>query len=670
MVKELKTIQSILIANRGEIAVRIIKTARKMGIRSIAVFSEADKYAQHVKMADDAMLIGAAPVSQSYLLIENVIRAAKKSGADAIHPGYGLLSENAAFARACTEAEIIFIGPSSEAMEIMGNKAAAKLRMLESDVACVPGYSGEDQSDKKFASAAGEIGYPVMVKAASGGGGRGMRLVEKPGDLAAALEQARAEALSGFGSAELILEKLVTNARHIEFQVLGDSHGNIIHLGERDCSLQRRHQKVIEEAPSPALDEALRAEMGKVAVAAARSVSYEGAGTVEFLLDEGGDYYFLEMNTRLQVEHPVTEMITGIDLVEWQIRIARGEALTLSQDDVAIDGHAIEARLYAEDPASDFLPSTGRINLWIEPAGNNIRVDSGIVSGDKITPHYDAMVAKIIAHGNSREEARQALLAALDDTVLFGIRHNKDFLGELLRRKEFVSGSATTGLIDETYGEKNYSFPFPSVQDICLAASLDFIHARAVAQGSALSVDDTLLNWSSSPLPPLQFHYSCMDEEYAVLIHATGPDRFAVEFRDEKFDISISEDHNKAQVNGKNVTITAFLRTAGCCFLAVGGREFRFDDPVRAGQDDTAVRDGVITSPMHGNLVEVNVKTGEHVTADTSLATLEAMKMRHEIFAGVGGIVKEIYQQPGAQVAAGEQLFKIEVEETGDAAGE
>ncbi|MCF6321796.1 MAG: acetyl-CoA carboxylase biotin carboxylase subunit, partial [Rhizobiaceae bacterium] len=469
MKKRSTTINSILIANRGEIAVRIIKTAKAMGIGTIAVYSDVDQDARHVKEADDAFLIGPAPATQSYLSIDNVIAAAQKSGADAIHPGYGFLSENAAFARACDDAGIIFIGPSPQAMEIMGNKAAAKARMIENKIGCVPGYNGKEQSDEVFASAAQDIGYPLMVKAANGGGGRGMRLVENSGDLATALEQARGEALSAFGSGELILEKLVTRAHHIEFQILGDMHGNIIHLGERDCSLQRRHQKVIEEAPSPAIDEALRAEMGKVAVAAARSVSYEGAGTVEFLLDEGGDYYFLEMNTRLQVEHPVTEMITGIDLVEWQIRIARGEVLSLTQDDVTISGHAIEARFYAEDPEKNFMPSTGKIESWIEPAAENIRVDSGIVSGDEITPHYDAMVAKIIAHGPTREDARLSLARALDRTTLFGINHNKAFLGELLGREEFIAGSATTALIDQAYGEENYSSPSPTAQAACLA---------------------------------------------------------------------------------------------------------------------------------------------------------------------------------------------------------
>jgi len=438
----------ILIANRGEIACRIIRTAHAMGYKTVAVHSEADREALHVKMAGEAVCIGPAEASASYMNIECIIQTSLQTGADAVHPGYGFLSENPAFAEACIKNGIAFIGPDPQAIRVMGNKAAAKRKMIKAGVPCIPGYEGEDQSDTQFIDTAQKIGFPVMIKAAQGGGGRGMRLVKKPEKLAKALKAARSEAENAFGSGELILEKAVIEPRHIEIQIFADSYGNIVHMGERDCSIQRRHQKVIEEAPSPVISDELRTRMGDSAIAAASEICYCGAGTVEFLLTDEGDFYFLEMNTRLQVEHPITEFITGFDLVEWQLRIARGEKLPLTQSDISLTGHAIEARLYAEDPYNNFLPKVGTLIEWAPAIGTGIRVDHGLQSGLEITPYYDPMIAKIIAHGDTREEARERLILALKKTVDQGLVTNRLFLIECLEAKAFIQGDVTTAFID------------------------------------------------------------------------------------------------------------------------------------------------------------------------------------------------------------------------------
>ena len=458
----MRKFDSILVANRGEIAVRVMRTAQALGYRAIAVYSEADAKAPHVRMADDAVLIGPAPVGESYLDMDRILKAVKDSGAQAVHPGYGFMSENAAFAEACDKAGLVFIGPTSDAINLMGNKAEAKRRMIEADVPCVPGYEGEDQSDAAMMKAAGKIGFPLMVKAASGGGGRGMRLVEKADGVADALNAARSEALNAFGSDELILERAIIKPRHVEVQVFADTLGNVIHLGERDCSVQRRHQKVVEEAPCPIMTEELRVRMGAAAVEAARSIDYRGAGTVEFLLDGNGEFYFLEMNTRLQVEHPVTEMITGLDLVALQIQVAEGRPLGLSQEDISLNGHAIEVRLYAEDPAQDFLPVTGAIDLWQPATGEGVRVDAGIETGMEISPFYDPMVAKVIAWGDSREIARHRLINALKETALFGSTTNRSFLIDVLGREAFAKGEATTAFIGDEFTEADLAVAAPT----------------------------------------------------------------------------------------------------------------------------------------------------------------------------------------------------------------
>ncbi|HEX7440824.1 MAG TPA: acetyl-CoA carboxylase biotin carboxylase subunit, partial [Caldimonas sp.] len=469
--------RKVLVANRGEIALRVMRSARRLGLGTVAVVSSVDADAPHARAADQAVAIGAARPAESYLSIPALLDAARVSGADAVHPGYGFLAENADFARACRAAGLVFIGPSAEAIEAMGDKAEAKRLMQAAGVPCIPGYQGADQSDANLAAQADVIGYPVMIKASAGGGGRGMRLVTQASDFAAALRSARSEAQGAFGSDTVILERALLAARHIEVQVFADRHGHAIHLGERDCSVQRRHQKLIEEAPSPAVDADLRERLGATALAALKTIEYEGAGTVEFLLDRDGRYYFMEMNTRLQVEHPVTEAITGLDLVEWQLRIAAGEALPLAQQDVRFDGHAIEVRLCAEDPGRGFMPQSGTLALWRPPAG--LRVEHALHSGVDVAPYYDSMIAKLVAHGRDRDEARRKLGAGLENLVVLGIATNREFLARCLRDPVFAAGAATTAFVDERAEE--LAQPDPDVRAWLVAvAALLLFQASAV----------------------------------------------------------------------------------------------------------------------------------------------------------------------------------------------
>ncbi|RMD48505.1 MAG: ATP-grasp domain-containing protein, partial [Alphaproteobacteria bacterium] len=491
-------IRTVLVANRGEIACRIIRAARALGIETLAVFSEADAGAPHVRLADRALPIGPAPAAQSYLDGARLIEAARRGGADAVHPGYGFLAENADFAEAVIAAGLTWIGPPPAAIRAMGDKAAARRLMAEAGVPVIPG--AEVVEEGRATAEAGRIGFPLMVKAAHGGGGRGMRRVEGSEELAEALAAARAEAEAAFGSGALLLERLVEGARHVEVQLLADRHGAVIHLGERDCSVQRRHQKLIEEAPSPAVGPELRARMGAAAVAAARAVGYEGAGTVEFLLGEDGAFWFLEMNTRLQVEHPVTEAVTGLDLVALQFRIAEGAPLPLAQEDLRLSGHAIEARILAEDPAAGWAPSTGRIALW--SPGEGVRVDDGIETGGEVEPWYDPMLAKIIAHGPDREAARRRLVAALRRTALLGPANNIGHLIALLESPAFVAGEAHTGLVAELWPEG--APPLEAAEADWIAAALAVVEAeRAAALARAALVPEVELGWSSAPLPPV-----------------------------------------------------------------------------------------------------------------------------------------------------------------------
>ena len=658
---------SILVANRGEIACRVMRTAKAQGYRTVAVYSDADATAPHVQMADEAICIGPSPVNESYLVQGNILQAAKASGAGAIHPGYGFLSENAEFARACEEAGLVFIGPDANAIHKMGNKAEAKRLMIAAGVPCVPGYEGEDQSDPVLLKEGARIAPPLMVKAAAGGGGRGMRLVHDIEELANAIKLARAEAQSAFGSGELILEKAIIRPRHVEVQVFADSHGNTVHLGERDCSVQRRHQKVIEEAPCPIMTETLRAEMGAAAVAAAKSINYRGAGTVEFLLDEGGKFYFLEMNTRLQVEHPVTELVTGMDLVALQLQVAQGEALGFGQEDVTLQGHAIEVRLYTEDPAQDFLPTSGPVDLWSPPAGTGVRVDSGIATGQEISPFYDPMVAKIIASGPSREIARLRLIEALQETVLFGPSHNRDFLVACLQKACFAEGGATTAFISEQFAEGEMASTTPAFVDSAVAAVIELHLEHQALFSNSVLVAEQLRDWSNaSPLiSRKRYQHGETTHDLAVMPQATG--RYQV------FDTTssciidlVSIEGSSAHINIDGVQHTVRFHTpqAGKLYLSIDGRAAEYRDLIRLdGAMEQAGGGGRVIAPMHGLLLEVRVAPGDEVAAGQTLAVLEAMKMHYEIVAEAAGTVREVLAAPGLQVAADDVLIEIEVVE-------
>ncbi len=646
-----KQIDTLLVANRGEIAVRIFATARAMGLKTVAVFSEADAAAPHVKAADSAVCIGPPPAPESYLSIENVIAAAKSAGADAVHPGYGFLAENADFADACAAAGLSFVGPPADAVRLMGNKRLAKIKMAEADVPCVPGYSGEDQSDAVLTKEADRVGYPLMVKAAAGGGGRGMRRVENAADLAAALASARSESLAAFGSDELILEKAIDRPRHVEIQIFADGQGHALHLGERDCSVQRRHQKVIEEAPSPAVDADLRARMGEAAVKAAQAIGYVGAGTVEFLLGDDGAFYFMEMNTRLQVEHPVTEMITGLDLVEWQLRVARGEDLPRAQEAVDLSGHAIEVRLYAEDPRVDFMPQTGRVLRWNPPEGDGVRTDHGVADGMNVTPFYDPMIAKIAAHGPTREDARRKLIQALADCTLLGVGTNQAFLARCLGHATFAGGGATTAFIEEN-------------GDDLLAADEAAVTALATA---LLATRDAGAEtpWFSTGVCewPLQVEYGSAD---AVEVDVT--------MRGDTYLVSgVGENSATVRILERNADTVRFefegvqgsavwLRDGDAVHVSAAGTTVSAAEAPPQGAAGAAGGDGRLLAPMPGRVVRVNAAAGGQVTADDILVVIEAMKMEHEISAGIDGTVAEVAVAEGDQVSPRQLLMLVEAE--------
>lgn len=646
--------RAVLIANRGEIACRIIRTLSDLCMRSIAVYSDADRTAPHVRLADDAVYLGPSPAAESYLNIEKIIEAAKISGAEAVHPGYGFLSENADFATACEKADLVFIGPSTEAIRLMGDKAAAKRHMIEAGVPLLPGYQGGDQSDAALLEEAKKIGFPLMVKASAGGGGRGMRLVLKAKDLPQSISAARSEALSSFGSNALILERALIRPRHVEIQIFGDSHGRVIHLGERDCSVQRRHQKILEEAPCPVMTDALRERMGAAAVKVAQSVNYIGAGTVEFLLDESGAFFFLEMNTRLQVEHPVTEMVTSLDLVALQIRVAQGERLGLTQDAVSLCGHAIEARLYAEDPSKDFLPAIGQLKCLSLPT--DVRIDSGVETGSKISPFYDPMIAKIVAFGPNRETARSKLVAALEDLVLFGVQTNRQFLIEALNKSSFISGEATTAFINEAFTPETLK-PRPISHEMtALAAATHVLATRS--QNSALIYPD-LFGWhSASPIVyPLQY------DEARIELICKGPKRFLVTLGAEEFDIECvdwTHDEARFSINGRSRSIVWYMPNSAEIFVQSDGVDFHLTNSLaRPKPREEIAGQGDICSPLHGALTEILVKTGESVKRGARLAVVEAMKMQHDILADMDGQVEDIFAVAGTQVAANAPLIKL-----------
>ena len=658
---------SILIANRGEIACRVIRTAKKLGYRTVAVYSDADAGAPHVQLADDAVRIGPGPVGESYLVPELILQAAVSSGAESIHPGYGFLSENAAFAEAVESAGLVFIGPTREAIDVMGNKAESKRRMIEAGVPCVPGYEGHDQSDKILLAEGLKIDLPLMVKAAAGGGGRGMRLVHDQADLANAIKLARAEAEGAFGSGELILEKAIIKPRHVEIQVFADTMGNTVHLGERDCSVQRRHQKVVEEAPCPVMTPELREKMGQSAIDAAKSVNYRGAGTVEFLLDDSGFFYFLEMNTRLQVEHPVTELITGLDLVALQISVAQGEPLGLSQADITLEGHAIEVRLYTEDPSQDFLPASGPVDLWVPAPGVGVRIDDGISSGQAISPFYDPMVAKIIGYGPTRETARLRLIGALKETVLFGTPNNKDFLIQCLEKQSFIDGAATTAFIAEEFSEADLAVAPVSFSDSAVAATLDlWLENKAYFQHSLL-VSCELKNWTmaSAMVSRKQYQFDETTHDLSISPVNSSVDTYQVTDATAEQSaviqvVSIQANAAVVLLDGVKLVAQFMQRQRGQIYCSIGGRGAFFKDLIILdGALAEAVGGGRVIAPMHGLLLEVMVKPGDEVSKGQTLAVLEAMKMHYEIQAEIDGTVAEVTAVAGKQVAADDVLIDI-----------
>jgi geranyl-CoA carboxylase alpha subunit len=655
----------ILIANRGEIACRIIRSAKGLGYRTAAVFSDADAGALHVQQADEAVRIGPAAAKESYLNIDALLAAAKLTGADAVHPGYGFLSENAAFARACADAGLVFIGPPAAAIEAMGDKAKAKTLMASAGIPCVPGYHEADQSNDRLMKESRRIGFPLMVKATAGGGGRGMRLVAFGSVLADALARARSEAVGAFGSDGLILEKAVADARHIEFQIFADQHGNVIHLGERECSIQRRHQKVIEEAPSSALSAALRARMGETAVAAARAISYIGAGTVEFLLDPSGNFHFLEMNTRLQVEHAVTEAITGIDMVAWQLRVVAGAPLPMAQQDIQFRGHAIEARLYAEDPCADFLPQSGILIDWRPATGEGVRIDHGVAAGENISPFYDPVLAKVIAHGATREEARRRLTVALEDTVVLGLNTNRNFLVAALRHPAFIAGEATTAFIERYFpaGSDAMRRPNLDLQIVALAAVLVF-EART---RNAAGPDATARSWSSTGSANWPLRLTVGNSHQETVVAALGPDHYLVAVGNHMIEVSIQQRQDGAVrfTEGGLQKTARFGWHDGMLHLALDGHVATVRETTL--EVSRAQKDGGSTellAPMNGAIIAVHVKAGDRIVRGQRLVVLEAMKMQHEIRAPRDGGVLTVLVEPGQQVATRQLLVELEAQPT------
>jgi acetyl/propionyl-CoA carboxylase alpha subunit len=629
-------ITSLLIANRGEIARRIIRTARRLGVRTVAVYSEADATAPHVLEADEAVLIGPAPARESYLVAEKILAAAKATGAQAIHPGYGFLSENAAFAQAVIDAGLVWVGPPPAAINAMGLKDAAKSLMIAAGVPCTPGYLGDDQSEARLETEAAAIGYPVLIKAVAGGGGKGMRKVDAAADFQAALASCRREAAASFGDDKVLIEKYVTRPRHIEVQVFGDRHGNVVHLFERDCSLQRRHQKVIEEAPAPGMDAATRSAVCEAAVKAAKAVNNEGAGTIEFIADasEGlraDRIWFMEMNTRLQVEHPVTEMITGQDLVEWQLRVASGEPLPLAQDALSITGWAMEARLYAENPATGFLPSTGPLTHFRLPE-DEVRVDSAVEEGGEVSPFYDPMIAKLITHAATREAAAEALADACGSVEVWPVKTNAAFLARCAGHPDFVAGDVDTGFIERRLDDLLGDGRPPSIVAAIAATALAELQSR-----------------DEEPTP-----WSPLDGASGFRLNGAPRRRMTVEcggtvLEAELLDVDLFPE-DLLVVDDDEVVVFDF------------GEAFAFRQPSAHAGGPAGESDGSILSPMPGKVVSVSVKAGDTVTRGQTLLVLEAMKMEHALAAPFDGVVAELTAVAGGQVSEGVVLVKLEAQ--------
>ncbi len=661
----------LLIANRGEIACRVIKTARRMGLRTVAVYSEADAKARHVTMADEAHLIGPAPARESYLKIEAILAAARRSGAEAIHPGYGFLSENAGFAEACAKHKLVFVGPPAKAIRAMGDKSAAKALMEKAGVPIVPGYHGPAQDLRTLKGAAAKIGYPVLIKASAGGGGKGMRIVADAGALADAIAGAQREAKSAFGDDRLLVEKYITRPRHIEMQVFADSMGNALHLFERDCSIQRRHQKVLEEAPAPGMTAARRKEMAAAAVKAAKAVGYVGAGTIEFIVDAEGNFFFMEMNTRLQVEHPVTEMITGRDLVEWQILVAAGQKLPARQSELAINGHAIEARIYAEDPARDFLPATGRLHHLRFPADSaHVRIDTGVREGDEVSIHYDPMIAKLVVWDDSREAALRRLGGALAQIEVVGLATNVAFLSAVAAHRDYAAGEIDTGFIARHRGELIPEHRPASERILALAALAVLLERREEAAAAARNSGDPHSPWH------LVNGWRLNDDAHHILRFrdpaAAGAPEIAVTAHFRRTGIVLDLPGNTLAVRGDRLSSgriaadlggarleASVVRRGAELTIIAEGHAHRLVLHAPLAEAAQAGGDGRLTAPMPGKVVAVRVKPGASVKRGAALMVLEAMKMEHTIGAPADGIVEKVRFGVGDQVEEGAALIEF-----------
>lgn len=645
----------ILIANRGEIACRIIKTAQTMGIHTVAVYSTADQNSLHVQRADSAYWIGESPAKDSYLNITNIIKAAKESGAEAIHPGYGFLSENPQFASACADAGIVFIGPSIPAMEAMASKQLAKQLLESTNVPLTPGYHGKEQSEKELLKAAKKIGFPVLIKAANGGGGKGMRAVHQESEFSAALAGAKRESMASFADDTMILEKLVQNPRHVELQIMADTHGNVVHLFERDCSIQRRHQKIIEEAPAPNLSPTLRSQLAKAACEVAQSINYTGAGTVEFLVDGNEQFYFMEMNTRLQVEHPVTEQITDLDLVAWQIKIAAGETLPLKQEEIKAQGHAIECRIYAEDPYQDFIPSIGQIHFLKEPQGTGIRIDTGVCLSSSITMYYDPMIAKLIVWGATRTEALQRMQRALEEYYIGGVKTNIPFLQAICRHPKFLDADLSTHFLSNEHLE----LAEPNTQlGLLMSVAYDYLQTRADIHDPLFA--DTFA-WQGATSSHWMWRYYLNDELVEVQVIPIDQHHFKVAFRDEthhlkaQYDnealsIELNQQHYKALVENRSNLLT-FYSEQGQITI----ERFSWDNL----HTHANPHKGQLTAPMPATVVAVLKNIGESVKAGDRLIVLEAMKMEHTIHAPTDGVLSDIFYAVGSQVNEGAELVAL-----------
>ncbi|MBS0521239.1 MAG: acetyl/propionyl/methylcrotonyl-CoA carboxylase subunit alpha [Proteobacteria bacterium] len=664
----------ILIANRGEIACRVIKTAQRLGIKTVAVYSDADAGARHVALADEAVHIGPSAARESYLVADRIIAAAKRTGAQAIHPGYGFLSENAGFAEACARAGVVFIGPPPAAIRAMGSKSEAKKIMEKARVPLVPGYHGDDQTPELLAKEADRIGFPVLIKAAAGGGGKGMRVVEGAGKFADALAGAKREAKAAFADDHVLIEKYLMRPRHIEIQVFADTHGNCVHLFERDCSIQRRHQKVIEEAPAPDMDPDRRRAMGEAAVAAARAIGYVGAGTVEFIADQDGTFYFMEMNTRLQVEHPVTEAITGQDLVEWQLLVAAGGKLPLAQEKLHIDGHAVEVRLYAEDPARNFLPSTGTLmHLRLPAEGPHVRVDTGVREGDTVTPYYDPMIAKVIVHDRDRTSALRRMAALMGETEVVGVVTNAALLKALCAHPAFVGGEVDTGFIERHRAEL-FDLPAPADDRTFAIATL----ARLVEWQETAATD------SGDPHSPwaLQNGFRLLgeghdevrwkdgDREVAIRAHRHRDGGIGLDLLDTTLEARVQRaDDGRLAIwlGGETFTAAVVRRQANdggidySLFADGRLRRLRLVDPLDVTQyEAVAAGEASVRSPLPGKIIDLRVKAGDTVSKGQPLLVLEAMKMEHTLAAPADGTVKSVRYGVGEQVAEGAELIEFE----------